>query len=297
MTILQEIHAWSKDLVGWQRDAIARLYADRTLSVGDLDDLYALAKAEAGIPDPEERKPQRLEDAQVAPQADPARVVLLTGIKELANVNALANGASLPIARAGVTTIYGENGAGKSGYSRVFKHACRARDQREPILPDAKLEPRKCGPAQAVFEVEVDGVAADLPWQDGTVPPAPLSDISIFDSHCARAYIDNQGDFAYAPYGLDILEGLVGACNKLKTRAGNEKTAHAPSDAAYVALTREQTAVARALRSKFSTMRILVCADDDAKTPGNPGLTRAREAARAVGGAVAVPRFGGAGHV
>lgn len=247
MTILQEIHAWSKDLAGWQQDAIARLYADRTLSAGDLDDLYALAKVEAGIPDPEERKPKKLGDAQVAPQADPARVILLTGIKKLTNVNALVNGASLPIARTGVTTIYGENGAGKSGYSRVFKHACRARDRREPILPDANLEPGKCGPAQAVFEVEVDGVAADLPWQDGTVPPAPLSDISIFDSHCARAYIDNQGDFAYAPYGLDILEGLVGACNKLKTRAGNEKTAHAPSDAAYVSLTREQTAVARVL--------------------------------------------------
>ena len=56
------------------------------------------------------------------------------------------------------------------------------------------------------------------------------------------------------------------------------------------------TAVARALRSKFKTMRILVCADDDAKTSGNPGLTRAREAARAVGGAVAVPRFEGVRH-
>ena len=56
------------------------------------------------------------------------------------------------------------------------------------------------------------------------------------------------------------------------------------------------TAVARALRSKFKTMRILVCADDDANTRGNPGLTRAREAARAVGGAVAVPRFEGVRH-
>jgi energy-coupling factor transporter ATP-binding protein EcfA2 len=247
VTILQDIHAWSKNLAAWQQDAIARLYADRTLGDGDLDDLYALAKAEAGIPDPDKRQPQKLGDAQVAPQADSERLVLLTGIKDLANVNALANGASLPIARAGLTIIYGENGAGKSGYSRVFKHACRARDRREPILPDAKLEPGKCGPAQAVFQVEVDGAAADLSWQDGQVPPAPLADISIFDSHCARAYIDNQGDFAYAPYGLDILEGLVGACNKLRARAAKEMIAHAPSDTAYAALTREQTAVARAL--------------------------------------------------
>lgn len=247
MTILQEIYAWSKSLAPWQQDAIARLYGDRTLSAADLDHLYALAKAEAGIPDTEGRQAKQLEDAQVAPKIDPTRLVLLTAIKDLANVNALARGAHLPIARTGMTVIYGENGAGKSGYSRVFKRACRARDRREPILPDANLESGKSGPASAVFEADVDGVAIDLPWQVGAEPPAPLSDISIFDSHCARAYIDNQGDFAYAPYGLDILEGLVGACIKLKAHATAEKVASAPSDAAYAVLMREQTEVAKKL--------------------------------------------------
>ena len=55
-------------------------------------------------------------------------------------------------------------------------------------------------------------------------------------------------------------------------------------------------AVARALRSKFPRLRIVVCADNDAATPGNPGLTKATEAARAVGGYVAVPRFEGVRH-
>lgn len=247
MTILQEIYTWSKDLAAWQQDAIARLYADRTLSASDLDDLYALAKAESGIPDPEERSPRKLEEAEVTPRANPTRVVLLTAVKDLTNVNALANGARLPIARAGLSCIYGENGVGKSGYSRVFKKACRARDRREPILPNAYQEPGKSGPAQATFETEVDGVATELPWKDGTAPPEPLSDIAVFDSYCARAYIDNQGDFAYAPYGLDILEGLVGACNKLKARATAEKAANAPSTAAYAVLAGEQTEVAQKL--------------------------------------------------
>lgn len=48
--------------------------------------------------------------------------------------------------------------------------------------------------------------------------------------------------------------------------------------------------VARALRAKFPGLRIIVCADDD-QTPGNPGLTKAWEAARAVRGWVAVPTF------
>jgi uncharacterized protein (DUF927 family)/phage/plasmid primase-like uncharacterized protein len=51
-------------------------------------------------------------------------------------------------------------------------------------------------------------------------------------------------------------------------------------------------AVAKALREKFPTLPLIVCADDDYRTAGNPGLTKAKEAAQAVGGLLAVPDFG-----
>jgi putative DNA primase/helicase len=51
-------------------------------------------------------------------------------------------------------------------------------------------------------------------------------------------------------------------------------------------------AVARTMRSKFPNLRLILCADDDTGTPGNPGLVKAREAAQAVGGSLAVPDFG-----
>ncbi|SAL81673.1 recombination protein F [Caballeronia choica] len=247
MTIIQEIHAWSKDHPAWQQDAIARLYANRELSPEDLEDLFALAKAEVGIPDAGGRKPKKLQDAEVAPPANPTRLVQIAAISNIKNVNALVQGGRLPISPTGITAIFGENGAGKSGYSRVFKHACRARDRREPILPNAKLDPNTVGPAQAIFETLVDGNATFFAWEHSVEPPEPLSDISIFDTHCARAYIDNHGDFAYVPYGLDILEGLVGVCSKLRTRATQEKADNAPSDAAYATLAKERTTVAKVL--------------------------------------------------
>lgn len=51
--------------------------------------------------------------------------------------------------------------------------------------------------------------------------------------------------------------------------------------------------VAKALRLKFPCITIVIAADDDWKTPGNPGLTAATEAARVIGGKLAVPNFGG----
>ena len=50
-------------------------------------------------------------------------------------------------------------------------------------------------------------------------------------------------------------------------------------------------AVAQALRGKFPNLRLILCADNDFATPGNPGMTKAREAAKAVGGYLAVPVF------
>lgn len=51
-------------------------------------------------------------------------------------------------------------------------------------------------------------------------------------------------------------------------------------------------AVAQALRAKFPSMPIVLCADDDHRTEGNPGLAKAYEAARDVRGTLAVPDFG-----
>lgn len=246
-TILEEIQTWSQDLPEWQQDALSRLYSQRKLSTTDLDDLYALAKSEVGIPDPEGRvAKRRLNTAITAPQ-DSTRLVQVAGIKNLSNVNALAEGERLPIAPTGLTVIYGENGAGKSGYSRIFKHACRARDQREPVLANANLDPGTAGSPRAVFETIIDGEQVDLSWDYDEPAPEPLNDIAIFDSHCAHAYIDNQGDFAYAPDGLDVLEGLAKASTKLKERATQDQRSNAPSGAAFAELMRGQTGVSEAL--------------------------------------------------
>lgn len=50
--------------------------------------------------------------------------------------------------------------------------------------------------------------------------------------------------------------------------------------------------VAAAVRQRFPQARIIIAADDDHQTAGNPGLTKAREAAGLAAAAVAIPDFG-----
>jgi len=70
----------------------------------------------------------------------------------------------------------------------------------------------------------------------------------------------------------------------------NETTGHAVAVAFNAG---NLMAVCKALRAKYPDWRLIVCADDDHATPGNPGLITATEAALAVVGLLAVPDFTG----
>lgn len=218
MSVLQELLDWSQGIPAWQSDAIGRLLSNPDLSPDDLNDLCAMLKTGHGITDPDDRKPNKLTAAQIpAPSNANTRVELLA-VKNLRHVNAIAEDQRLAFGATGLSVVYGHNGSGKSGYSRVLKRACRARDQAETIHPNANLRASGAVTAEAVFEITVNGAAQEVTWTDGTEAPAELSSFSIFDSRCAHAYLDNEDDFSYVPFGLDVFERLAKVCQQLKVR-------------------------------------------------------------------------------
>lgn len=223
MAILQELLTWTQGLPAWQSDAASRLLTKQILTQQDYEDLYALLKLAHGISDPNHRQPQPLTAAQIPVQTKATTHVGLISIKNLCNVNAIATNQQLSIGPMGMTVIYGDNGSGKSGYSRVLKRACRARDQSEPIHPNANFSGMPVGNAQASFDIAVDGIIKEVVWTQGKEAPAELSSFSIFDAHCARAYLDDEDDFSYVPYGLGVFEGLGKVCLQLKTMVEAEQ--------------------------------------------------------------------------
>lgn len=155
----------------WQSDAVARLLVKQTLTTEDVSDLFAFVKSEQGIPDPQGRKPNPLTAAQIPAPVDNSIRVELHAMKNLQHVNAIAGNQRLPFSPTGLSVIYGDNGSGKSGYSRVLKRACRARDQLEVIHPNANLPASKGRNAEAVFEISVNGTMQDANWVNGKVAP------------------------------------------------------------------------------------------------------------------------------
>ena len=66
----------------------------------------------------------------------------------------------------------------------------------------------------------------------------------------------------------------------------------ATGDAVAVAFNKDGLEpVVLALRAKYPALTLVIAADDDYQTKGNPGMTKAKQAAQAVGGLLAVPSF------
>ena len=211
MALLDEILKWTEeDLRSWQRDAVRRLFQQESgLSVDDNAELYALLKAAHGLPNPLELIPEPLTAAHLPTVFQAGDTVVLKAIRDLVDVNRIAPGQKLNFAPSGMTVIYGGTGSGKSGYVRVMKRACRARDQVEKVHPDANDPAAQNRLPKAIFDIEISGDQKSVPWVFNSTSPDELASISVFDSHCARAYLTAEQDVAYLPYGLDVVENLA----------------------------------------------------------------------------------------
>ena len=190
MALLDDILAWTRTLPEWQQDAARRLFQKPDgLSIEDYDELYVLLKAAHNLPNPEGRKAAPLSNDHLPTSTGSGDPVVLKTMRALKHVNCIAPDQTLCFEPTGMTVIYGGNGSGKSGYARVLKRACRARDQNEQVLPDAN-DPtaQKCIP-EALFDIEAGTVTTEVRWSAKAAPPEELASIAVFDCHCARLYL------------------------------------------------------------------------------------------------------------
>lgn len=210
MRLLIDILKWTESLPTWQRDACRRLLLKEDgLEQADYSELYMLLKKENGIEVDMEIASVPMANEHLPAELAYGETVTLVALRELKNVNQIPRDYALPFSETGITVIYGGNGSGKSGYARVMKRACRARDQSEPIHPNANDPAAARKVPTAKFDVKINGGSEEIEWSRDAKPPDRLSTISVFDSKCARSYITSEQDVAYLPYGLDIVENLA----------------------------------------------------------------------------------------
>jgi energy-coupling factor transporter ATP-binding protein EcfA2 len=141
--------------------------------------------------------------------------VTLVSVGNLRHVNRIPSDQTLTFGQApGLTVVYGDNGAGKSGYARVIKKACRSRGAPPTIRPDA-FAPSPAGPATAEIVCGLAGTNHPISWQDGVSSDIRLANVFVFDAVTAEHYLEEDGPTAFTPRGLDILPKLSKCCDTI----------------------------------------------------------------------------------
>ena len=131
-TVLEKILDWSRNRPMWQRDALNRILQKNQITNDDIEDFVCYLKAEnKGELDKSSVRPLRKDD--LPSSSSSATTINITKISNISHVNNLADDQELTFMNKGITLIYGGNGTGKSGYTRILKSACRAR-HRDRIL-------------------------------------------------------------------------------------------------------------------------------------------------------------------
>ena len=138
MPTIDDVISWATTLPHWQGDAVRRLLiaGENPLTPEDYADILALAKANLKLaPTPSTVKPILPAAGTFSGGPTTPVAVKLISLDDLQNVNIIKDKQTQPFAETGVTVVYGGNGAGKSGYVRLLKLACQARNK-ERILPN-----------------------------------------------------------------------------------------------------------------------------------------------------------------
>ncbi|WP_323143585.1 AAA family ATPase [Massilia phyllosphaerae] len=248
MSIVGEIVDWANQQSEWVSDAVRRVFEKGELHDDDIEDLAALVKTMHGIADTNGRTAVPMNRAQVPTEKASDGPVSVLAIKAPKHINAITVQDGITFEAAGLTIVYGNNGAGKSGYARALKRACRAR-KAEDIYPDVFSSSKVSAPAQARFEWQVGQTTAADDWiNDGRATPAPLSRIAVFDSHCARVFVDDQASVSYIPYGLDVLKECAAVMRRVQKHVEDE-AAKNRADARKLDSLRTETTVGELIKT------------------------------------------------
>jgi hypothetical protein len=176
--ISSEILEWSQERPGWQRDALRRLFVNGKVKPEEISDLVDLCKAVKGLSAP--RPPEVLAIEPLAITDSTSEAVSLVSLIHHHGANALAAEQTVSFGP-NLTIVYGANAAGKSGYARILKRACRSRSTEEilgnvlsgetPTKLQATIKFRHGPQTTAVAE-----------WNAESPPSAALAAVSVFDA-------------------------------------------------------------------------------------------------------------------
>lgn len=211
----ETIIEWLHGQQDWLQQATEMLLTQGCLSSAQLDELVAYLKTAEG----QEVTNHRRFDS-LAAHATATGELRLTEIGDISGIENLAPRQPLNFGKGNLCVIYGHNGSGKSGYTRLLTRVC-GKPQANDLKPNVFEAPpteRRCR-----VHYSENGVASDVEWPANSAPIDALRPVDIFDTEIAVAYLKEEAAATYMPPSVALFEELASVCNRIKEQLQSEQ--------------------------------------------------------------------------
>lgn len=203
---------WANAGDEWVRLLVGEVLATgRPAESATIEKAYALFRQEKAL--------DARELGSVAPLSTEARQdesappLAILSLSEVHGVNALMTGAVIE-PHAGLTILYGENGTGKTGYSRIFKALADSRTAVD-ILGNIDAEEVEGQSAKLVYRMGDEETTLEWTGDRGV---SPFTRMSIFDSPSVTAHVDEDLDYVYVPAALALFNHVIAAIQSVASQ-------------------------------------------------------------------------------
>lgn len=207
---------WLTQRPKWLQVAAKRLLESGDLNDAAISDLVILCQQEANneFPDIDCSIPAGAFDAHDSEE------IRLSSISEVAGVNKLAPRTPLDFGKSNVAVVYGHNGSGKSGYVRLLKHVCGARDCIRGQLHNNVFSPEDTAQKAKVSFLK-SSTPAEHEWAGSGVCD-DLCSVDIFDTSFGRVFMGSEDEVSYEPPVLSFFSRLIDVCEKVAAKLDAE---------------------------------------------------------------------------
>lgn len=213
--IYNDLLVWLKTLPIWMQKASDLILRNGVIEASDYNDIYNLFKTENGLLDG-----PAIDESVAFPEltktSEDKSELYWKGVRNVHGVNALKSGESMDITL-GLTSVYGENGSGKSGYTRLFNNAFISKGDKTLI--------------HNIYESTHEKVYAEFVfWQDDKDIVLKYPDdkeaeifkhIMVFDTESASRDMKSESELSFVPSEFIFFDKLLELCaeidNRLKT--------------------------------------------------------------------------------
>lgn len=210
--VLTEICEWVRKLAHWEQVAFNHVLEGTAGETGVIDALVDELLSDAGLGTKRPAEPLKYLEEPPEDGAGASHPPKLVRLSNLKNVNALAPGQSLWFGPT-LTTVFGGNGSGKSGYARVLGSAAFSRGD-TTVLPNVRK--KHDGALEQTVDIDIgNGSVKTITHKIGR-PNPELRSFYVFDTYSVASHLTASHKLSFSPAGLRYLSALASLTDQVR---------------------------------------------------------------------------------